>query len=144
MELVRNRDLLLQPVYLETIIWSTKQLNTAHQSSVTALHSPLDSVLNDTLRIVTGSCVPLQRTIYPYFLASSQLSLADWERHLLFLQFHGRDHMLHGLLSGFSDACQEKLSSRRPFVAIARNLSNNLVVLGISAFHWKHYRWKTD
>ena len=40
----------------------------------------IDSVLNDALRIVTA-CVPLQRTTYLYFQASSQLSFAEWERH---------------------------------------------------------------
>ena len=43
----------------------------------------IDSVLNDTLRIVTGylRIVLFQGTTYSYFLASSQLSFAEWERH---------------------------------------------------------------
>ena len=41
----------------------------------------IDSVLNDALRIVTGSLVPLQRTTYLYSQASSQLSFAEWKRH---------------------------------------------------------------
>ena len=37
----------------------------------------IDSVLNDALRIVTGACVPLQRTTYLYSQASKQLSFAE-------------------------------------------------------------------
>ena len=39
---------------------------------------PIDNVLNDALRIVTGC---LRRTTYLYSQASSQLSFAEWERH---------------------------------------------------------------
>ena len=41
------------------------------------------------------------------------------------------DHMLHGLLSESSDAHQERLRSRRPFVPTRRNQLNNLGRLGI-------------
>ena len=45
----------------------------------------IDSVLNDALRTLTGCLrpvsVPHQWTTYPYFLTSSQLSFAYWERH---------------------------------------------------------------
>ena len=36
------------------------------------------------------------------------------------------DHIMYGLLSGFSDACQERLRSRRPFMPAARNLLTTL------------------
>ena len=36
------------------------------------------------------------------------------------------DHILYGGLSGSSDARQERLRTRRPFVPAARNLLNNL------------------
>ena len=45
----------------------------------------IDSVLNDALRIVTGSLRPLQRTTYLYSQASSQLSFTEWERHFPWL-----------------------------------------------------------
>ena len=54
------------------------------------------------------------------------------------------DHMLHGLLSGSSDARQEKLKFKRPFVPTARNLLNNLAGLGIRASEWTNYRWDTE
>ena len=41
----------------------------------------IDSVLNDALRVVIKCLRPLQRTTYPYFQASSQLSFADYEQH---------------------------------------------------------------
>ena len=41
------------------------------------------------------------------------------------------DHILYGLLSGFSDTRQVRLGSRRPFVPAARNLLENLARLGI-------------
>ena len=49
-------------------------------------------------------------------------------------------HILYGLLSGFSDAHQERLRSRRPFVSAARNLLNNLAGLDIRASQWTNYR----
>ena len=53
-------------------------------------------------------------------------------------------HILHGLLSGSSDARQARLRSRRPFVPGARNLLDNLARLGICASEWKNHRWKTE
>ena len=43
----------------------------------------IDSILNDALLIVTGCLVSVQRTIYLYSQASSQLSFAERERHSL-------------------------------------------------------------
>ena len=37
----------------------------------------IDAVVNDALHIVTGCLHPLQRTTYPYFQASSQMSFFD-------------------------------------------------------------------
>ena len=54
------------------------------------------------------------------------------------------DHILHGLLSGSSDTRQVRLRSRRPFVAAARNLLDNLARLGIRASEWTNYKWKTE
>ena len=37
-----------------------------------------------------------------------------------------------------------RLRSRRPFVSAARNLLDNLARLGIHAFEWTNYKWKTE
>ena len=54
------------------------------------------------------------------------------------------DHILHDLLSGFSDTGQVRLRSRLPFVPGARNLLDNLARLGIRASEWTNYKWKTE
>ena len=54
------------------------------------------------------------------------------------------DHILYGLLSGFSDTGQMRLRSRRPFVPGARNLLDNLARLGIRASEWTNHKWKTE
>ena len=43
------------------------------------------------------------------------------------------NHILYGLLSGPLDTRQVRLKSRRPFVAAARNLLDNLARLDIRA-----------
>ena len=52
--------------------------------------------------------------------------------------------ILYGLLSGSSDARQERLRSRRPFVPAARNLLNNLAGPGIRTSEWTNYRWNAE
>ena len=54
------------------------------------------------------------------------------------------DHILYGLLSGYSDALPERSRSRHPFVPAARNLLNNLGGLGIRASEWTNYRWNVE
>ena len=54
------------------------------------------------------------------------------------------NHILYGLLSGSSDTRQVRLRSRRPFVAAARNLLDNLASLGIRASEWTNHKWKTE
>ena len=54
------------------------------------------------------------------------------------------DHILYGLLSGFSDARKERLKSRRPFVPAAQNLLDNLAGLGIRASEWKNHKWNVE
>ena len=54
------------------------------------------------------------------------------------------DHILHGLLSGFSDTRQVRLRSRRPFVPGVRNLLDNLVTFKIRASEWTNYKLKTE
>ena len=54
------------------------------------------------------------------------------------------DHILYGLLREASDACQERLRSRRLFVLAARNRLNNLAQLGIRSSQATNYRWNTE
>ena len=54
------------------------------------------------------------------------------------------DHILCGLLSGSSDARQERLRSRRPFVPAVRNLLDNLARLGICASQWTNHKWNAE
>ena len=54
------------------------------------------------------------------------------------------DHILYNLLSGSSEACQKRLTSRRPFVQAARNLLDNLAGLGIRASEWTNHKWNAQ
>ena len=106
----------------------------------------IDSVLNDTLCIVTGYLcstpmdhLPILSGILPAELCQLRVTLS--------LAYHGSldpDHILYGLLSGFSNACQERLRSRCTFVPAAQNLLNNLARLGICAFEWTNHKWKVE
>ena len=105
----------------------------------------IDSVLNDALHIVTGCLRPTPTDYLPILSGIHQLSFTDWERHSL--AHRGSldpDHILYGLLSEYSDACQERLRSRRPFVPAARNLLNNLAGLGIHASEWINHKWNAE
>ena len=102
--------------------------------------SHIDSVLNDTLRIVTGC---LRRTptdnlpILSSFGECSGVSLA----HRGSLDY---DHILYGPISGSSDTRQVRLRSRRSYVSAERNLLDNLARLGIRASEWTNHKWKTE
>ena len=105
----------------------------------------IDSVLNDTLRIVIG-CLRLTPTDHLPVLSGIQpaeLRLGT----TLSLVYSGSldpDHILHGLLSGSSDNRQVRLRSRRPFVPGAWNLLENLARLGIRASEWINHKWRTE
>ena len=106
----------------------------------------IDNVLNDALRIVTGCLRPISTDHLPIL---SGIRPAELRRlgATLFLAYRGsmdRDHILYGLLSGFSDAHQERLRSRRPFMPVARNLLNNLSGLGIRASEWTNHKWNVE
>ena len=102
----------------------------------------IDNVLNDALRIVTGCLRPTPTDHLPVLSGTQPAEL----RRLgatLFLAGSGSldpDHILYGLLSGSSDAQQERLRSRRPFVPAARNLLDNLTGLGIRASEWTNHK----
>ena len=51
-------------------------------------------------------------------------------------------HIFYGLLSDSSNARQERLRSRRPFVPTTRNFLDNLAGLDIRASEWTNCRWK--
>ena len=94
----------------------------------------IDSVLNDALRIVTGCLRPTPMDHLPIFSGIQPAELHQLGATLS-LAHRGSldpDHILYGLLSGSSDARQERLRSRRPFVPAARNLLDNLAGLGIA------------
>ena len=106
----------------------------------------IDSVLNDTLCIVTRCLCPTPTDHLPVF---SGVQPAELRRMgaTLSLAYRGSldlDHILYGLLSGSSDTRQVRLRSRRPFVPDARNLLDNLVRLGIRTSEWTNHKWKTE
>ena len=86
------------------------------------------------MRIVTGS---LRLTPTEHQPVLSDIQPAELRRlgATLSCAYHGfleSDHMLHGLLSGSSDARQERLRSHACLPA-ARNMLNNLAGLSIWA-----------
>ena len=106
----------------------------------------IDSVLNDALRIVTG-CLRPTPTNHLLILSDIQPAELCQLGATLSLAHRGsldRDHILYGLLSGCSDARQERLRSRRPFVPASRNLLDNLGGLGIRASEWKNHKWNAE
>ena len=105
-----------------------------------------ESVLNDTLRIVTG-CLRPTPTDHLHVLSGIQPAELRQMGATLSLAYRGSldpDHILYGLLSGSSDIRQVRLRSRRPFVPGARNLLDNLARLGICASKWTNHKWKTE
>ena len=106
----------------------------------------IDSVLNDTLRIVTGCLRPTPMDHLPVLSGIQPAELRQMGVTLS-LAYHGSldpDHILYGLLSGSSDNRQVRLRSRHPFVPGARNLLDNLARLGIRASEWTNHKWKTE
>ena len=106
----------------------------------------IDSVLNDALRIVTGCLRPTPTDHLPVLSGIQPAELRRMEATLS-LAYRGSldpDHILHGLLSGSSDNRQVRLRSKRPFVAGAQNLLDNLGRLGIRASEWINHKWKTE
>ena len=102
----------------------------------------IDNVLNDALRIITKCLRPTPTDHLPK-LSGIQPAELRRLRATLSLAYRGSldpDHILYGLLSGSSDACQVRLRSRRPFVPAAWNLLNNLAGLGIRASKWTNHK----
>ena len=102
----------------------------------------INSVLNDAMCIVTECLrptlmdrLPILSDIQPAELRRMGATLSLAHRGSL-----GPDHILYGLLSGFSDTRQVRLRSRRPFMSTARNLLDNLARPGIRASEWTNYK----
>ena len=106
----------------------------------------IDSVLNDALRIVTGCLRPTPMDHLPVLsgIQSAELRRLGATLSLAYRGSLDSDHILHGLLSGSSDAGQVRLRSRRPFVPVARNLMDNLARLGIRASEWTNHKWNAE
>ena len=106
----------------------------------------IDSVLNDTLRIVTGCLrptptdhLPVLSGIHPAELRRLGATLSLAHRGSL-----DPNHILYGLLSGSSDTRQMRLRSRRPFVPGARNVLDNLAILSIRDSEWTNHKWNAE
>ena len=102
--------------------------------------------MNDALRRVTGCLRPTPTDHLPALLGIQSAELRRMEATLS-LAYRGSldpDHILHGLLNGFSDTRQVRQRSRRPFVPDARNLLENLARLGIRASEWTNYKWNAE
>ena len=81
----------------------------------------IGSVLNDILRIVIG-CLRPTPTDYLFFLSGIQPAELCRLGAKLFVAYRGSmnpNHILYGFIRGSSDACQERLRSRRLFVPAA-------------------------
>ena len=81
----------------------------------------IDSVLNDTLHIITGCLRPTSMDHLSVFSGIQPTELCRMGATLS-LAHHGSldsDHILYGLLSGSSDTHQVRLRSRCPFVPVA-------------------------
>ena len=106
----------------------------------------IDSVLNDTLCIVTECLRPTPTNHLPILSGIQPAELRRMEASLC-LAYRGSldpDHILYGPLSGSLDTRQVRLRSRRPFVPAAWNLLDNLARLGIRASEWTNHKWKTE
>ena len=105
----------------------------------------IDSVMNDALRIVTECLRPTPTNHLPILsgIHPAELHLMGATLSLAHCGSLDPDHVLYGLLSGSSDTRQVRLRSRLPFSA-ARNILDNLTILGIRASEWTNHKWKTE
>ena len=94
----------------------------------------IDSVLNDTLCIVTGCLRPTPMDHLPVLsgIQSAELCQMGVTHSLVHCGSLNPDHILYGLLSGSSNTCQMRLRFRHPFVPAVWNLLDNLARLGIA------------
>ena len=105
-----------------------------------------DSVVKDTLRIVTGCLRPTPSDnlsvlsgIQPAKLCRQGVTLSLANRSSL-----DPGHILHGQLTEPLAASKEKLKSRHPFVSAARKLLHNLSELSNHAAQSTNLTWDTE
>ena len=106
----------------------------------------IDNVLNDALHIVTGCLRPTSTDHSPILsgIQPAELRRLGATLSLAHRESLDPDHILYGLLSGFSDTRQVGLRSRRPFVPAARNRLDNLARLSIRASEWTNHKWNAE
>ena len=106
----------------------------------------IDSVLNDTLHIVTGCLRPTPTDHLPVLSGIQPAELCQMGATFSLAHRGSLDpnHILYGHLSGSSDTRQVRLRSRCPFVPAARNLLDNLARLGVCASEWTNHKWNTE
>ena len=122
----------------------------------------IDSVLNNTWRIVTGCLRPTPTGHLPILsgIQPAELCRMGATLSLAYRKSLNPDHILYSLLSGSSDTRQVRLRSianedhqmrlksmrlrLSPFAPAARNLLDNLARLGIRASEWTNHKWKTE
>ena len=106
----------------------------------------IDSVLNNALHIVPGCLHPTPTNHLPILSGIQPVELRQLgvTHSLAYCGSLDPDHTLYGLLSWSSDAYQERLRFRCPFVPAVQNLLNNLARLGIHASEWTNHKWNTE
>ena len=106
----------------------------------------IDSVLNDTLRIVTGCLRPTPTDHLPVLsgIQSAEFRRMEATLSLAHCGSLDSDHILYDLSSGFSNTRQVRLRSRRSFVPAARSRLDSLARLGIRVSEWKNHKWNTE
>ena len=95
----------------------------------------IDSVLNDTLRIVTGCLRPTPSDNLPILSCIQPAELCRQGATLSLANRSSLDpgHILHGQLTESQAASKKRLKSSHPFAPAARKLLRNLSELGIRA-----------
>ena len=106
----------------------------------------IDSVLNDSLRIVTGCLHPIPTDNLPVLSGIQPAELCHQGATLSLANRSSLDpgHILRGQLTEPQAASKERLKSRSPHVPAARKLLHNLSELGIRAVQWTNLAWDTD
>ena len=102
----------------------------------------IDSILNDTLRIVTGCLHPTPTEDLPVLAGIQPAELCRLGATLSSANcaIHDPDCVLHGQLAGQQDAHQGRLRSRRPFVPACK-LLHILSKLDIRVKQWTKHKW---
>ena len=127
-----------------SLVYSTAENCTPVWCCSTHTHL-IDSVLNNTLCIVIGCLCPTPTDRLPILsdIPPAELCRLGATLSLAYCGSLNPDHILYGLLNGSSDAHQERLRFRCPFVPAVWNLLNNLARLGIYA-EWTNHKWNAE